>query len=161
MHRVPAKLRDVSLVLGLAIGALASVGCQPYQLTGVIMAGAEPVVMAVSAEDQRLKTFGLEGATVDVTVDPLSMQPRMIGVFSTDRDGRFEIPIDALGAGFLEYELAICCRAEGYQTVYQTIRMPSRKKRLLVVMVAGRDTYEPRRDILKETQKLADELLKE
>ena len=160
MHRVPAKLCNVSLVLPLAIGVLVSVGCQPYQLTGVVMAGAKARVMAVSADDERLAIFGLDGATVDVTVDPSSMQPRMIGVFSTDRDGRFEIPVDALGAGFLEYELAVCCRAEGYQTVYQTIQMPSRRKRLLIVMVAGRDTYEPTKDILEETQKLADELLK-
>ena len=142
------------------MGVLASVGCQPYQLTGVVLAGAEAKVLAVSADDTRLKTFGLDGATVDVTVDPASMQPHMIGVFSTDRDGRFEIPVDALGAGFLEYELAVCCRAEGYQTVYQTIQMPSRRKKLLIVMVAGRDTYEPKKDILEETQKLADELLK-
>jgi len=160
MDRVPAKLRNVCLVWPLAIGVLASIGCQPYQLTGMVTAGAKPEALAVSADDARFKTFGLEGANVEVTIDPLSMQPRVIGVFSTDRDGRFEIPIDALGAGFLEYELAICCRAEGYQTVYQTIQMPSRRKKLLIVMVAGRDTYEPKKDILKETQKLADELLK-
>ena len=160
MHRIHTKLRNVSLALPLAIGVLASVGCQPYQLTGVVMAGAKAKALAVSADDERLKMFGLDGATIEITVDPLSIQPRMIGVFPTDRDGRFEIPVDALGAGFLEYELAVCCQAEGYQTIYQTIKMPSRRERLLILMVAGRDTYEPRRDILEETQKLADELLK-
>ena len=153
------RRRWFGCVLLLATAAWSG-GCSPYQIEGLVVPGAVGEVLLLDDNDQRLRMAGIAGAAVDLTIDPSSMRPKLIGKFATDEDGRFTIPVDALGAGLLEYEVAVTCSAQGHQTVYQTMQMPARRKRLLVVMVPGRDTYRPKNDILKETRKMADELLK-
>lgn len=134
-------------------------GCRPYQIEGLVVIGGVSEVTVVAEGDPRLRARGIEGASVELTVDPKSMRPRRLAAVMTDRDGRFVMPIDELGAGFLEYKLAVRCSIDGYQTAYQTLKLPSRSKSLLITIAAGRDTFQPKTDILRETMDEADGLL--
>ena len=144
---------------GLLLAAAWSLGCSPYQIEGLVVPGGRSEVLVLDEHDQRLTAEGIAGATVALTVDPSSIDPRPIAQVVTDGEGRFVIPIDEFGAGLLEYQVAVCCRVRGYERAYQVLQMPSRRRRLLIVMAAGRDRHGQRMDILRETQDLADDLL--
>lgn len=158
LHQMDSKRFAVGVCLLTCV--VMSGGCGSYQLTGIVIAGEKSEALVLPTNDTRLHAPGIEGATVELAIDPSSMRPRPIPAVVTDSYGRFQIPVEALGAGVLEYELAVCCRAKGYETVYQTIQLPRRGRDVLISMVVGRDTYRPKTDILEETQQLADELLK-
>ena len=144
-------------MLLVAVGAG---GCSPYQIEGLVVPGRTSEVLMLDADDERLDGPGLDGASVELTLEPQSMSPKPMKTVVTDGEGRFVVPVDKLGAGFLEYEVAVYCGSEGFQTAYQTLRLPPRGKRLLITMAVGRDTFQPKTDILQETRDMAEELLK-
>lgn len=136
--------------LGMAL--LALTGCQSYQLQGTVLPGNQSVVLVVAKDDPRLNQRGLDGATLQMTIDPQSLSATMLPMDMTDPDGRFSIPVSQTGAGFLEYQLEVLCRAEGHAPAVRTLPLPAANKRLLIIMAAGADHYKgPSRDIVDQT----------
>lgn len=134
-------------------------GCQSYRLTGAVIEGEAPGVHVVSRSDKRLFQGGVTGARLEFTVDPSSMQPKRLAALATDDTGRFDAPVeDAPGAGMLEYELGVLARANGYQSVWEIIPLPSADKALLIVLRPGKDTFRPPTDLMEETLELGRKL---
>ena len=94
---------------------------------------------------------GVSGASLLVTVDPKSLNAQTLPGDMTDMDGHFAIPVSSPGAGFLEYEIEVLCRAAGFTPAAGTMPLPGGDKRLLIVLSPGVDSYRPRGDILGET----------
>jgi len=150
--------RPVLLVIVLAV--LSCCGCGSYQLAGVIVESTSGSVEVISQSDNRATKQGISGASLELTLDPTSMSPKTIAIVTTDADGRFKVDVDELGAGFLKYRLAILGQAEGYKTHYQEISMPPNGKLLYITLEAGKDQYRPPSDLLHDTLKIGNDLLK-
>jgi hypothetical protein len=142
-----------------ALGSALS-GCATYELQGVVVEGATPGVFVVSSDDAKLKEMGLVNAAVDVTLDPLSLGGRRLGVVHTDERGRFSVPIGDVGAGWMEYDVAVFSRMAGFAPTYDTLRLPSFGRRLVVVMAPGADR-DPRPEDIRDEARRAEELMRQ
>jgi hypothetical protein len=111
-------------------------------------------VAVVSDDDPRLNQQGVEGADVQVVIDPESLNRKILPEVQTDSTGRFAIPVGEPGAGFLEYQALVAAHAPGYRLATETIPLPPADKRLLITLPTGKDTYRPQDDILGETLKM-------
>ena len=109
--------------------------------------------------DKHLRRTGLGGAYLELTLDPSSLSPLVMGTVMTDERGRFKKKIDQTGAGLLEYELGLLCRSPGHRSLYQTMPLPGSKKWMLIVLAPGRDTTTGPRDLLEETLRMAEPYL--
>jgi len=117
--------------------------------------------MLVDHDDPRLNELGLEGAVIELTLDPASLRPRPLGAGQTDDMGRFDIPIDQAGVGVLDYQLGILCRLDGHRPVWQVVPIPPAKRRLLIMMVRGPDRRSRTGDGLNEMLKMQQRHLNE
>lgn len=145
----------------IAAAAAALAGCSPYQLEGVVVEGPRPGVAVVDASDPRLRRNVIEDAVLQFTLDPERIRPKRLPPAISDTEGRFAVSVEEAGAGLLEYEVSVVARKPGYQATTQTLPLPGNKKRLLIVMTPGRDTYRPAEDIVEETMRLGDEWMRE
>lgn len=148
---------------GVALCGLLLTGCmQGYELRGRVVEGAAPGVRVVGQGDSGLtagRSDGVAGARVSGVLDPDSLRPTTLSTVATDEQGWFSLPIDALGAGSLIYEVRLLVRRDGNRFVEQTIRVPGRHRRVLVTLMPGEDTYRARPGILEETLKLSEPYL--
>ena len=153
--------RAVSVVVAcVVLLSLVMTGCSPYQLQGRIVEGKTPQVLVVNANDKRLSAEPLEGASIELTLDPSSISPQRLGKVVSDENGDFVMPEDAMGAGsFQEYDLGILITAPKHRNIWQTLKLPSAKKRLLVIMATGSAGPPPPQDILKESLQLKDRFM--
>jgi hypothetical protein len=149
-------LRALALAGAPAGLALLLVGCAGYRLQGRVVPGPEPAVFVLKAGDRQLDQPGLAGAMVEATLDPSSLSPKRVGTAITDSDGDFELPVDAVGAGVLEYELGLLARNQDSTTLWQTLDLPPGSRRLLIVLRPGPPGKAgPPPDILEETLEMA------
>ncbi|MCC6581294.1 MAG: hypothetical protein IT440_12735 [Phycisphaeraceae bacterium] len=145
---------------GAAWSLMTLAGCSPMELRGTVIEGDPSGVQVVSANDPRLRQHGVSGVNIEATLDPDSLRPQRLGAQTTDSAGQFVLPIDVMGAGsFQMYELGLLCTARGYRDVWQSINLPDRSRRLLIIMAPGRGGNRPLTDILDETMKMKDDLL--
>ncbi len=128
-------------------------GCA-YVLEGRVIQGGHGAVVVTEPDNPNFEQRGLGDVTIELTLDPGSISPRSLGTQLTDGEGRFRFPIDAAGAGVLEYELGVLCRSKGYQTLYQTLPMPPKSRRLLIVMAPGSVPPSEAEDVIGETLRL-------
>ena len=138
----------------LALALLPIAGCATYELRGVVVVGKNASLIVVDEDDARLKQPGIEGADVQVVIDPQSLNRTILPEGQTDSAGRFAIPVKETGAGFLEYQAMVATHAPGHRLVTETIPLPPANKRLLITLPTGRDTYRPQDDILNETLRM-------
>lgn len=155
-----SRMRPHAVLLLASLGASALAGCAGHQVRGVVVEGQTPGIVVVGKNDSRLQHDGLSGARIELTIDPRSMKPKQLAPTSTDEQGRFEAEVKQPGAGVLEYELFVVARCAGYQSAVQQMPLPGGDKRLLIVLAPGRDTYKADTNILDETMKVGNEMLK-
>ncbi len=148
MSRITTPLR----LLSLAVLLLTLPACSTYKLQGTTIIGNRAGVFIVDADDPRLRGDIVDDSTVEVTIDASSLRPKPLPLTPTDDKGKFELEIDEPGAGVLEYTAGILARAPKFQHVYQEVKLPSAGKRVLIVMTPGRDTYQPKEDLYKESE---------
>jgi hypothetical protein len=142
----------------LALAALLLAGCD-YELQGVVVTGAVPEVRVVSRDDPRLQQGGLVHAQVVGTIDPESLNAERLRAVVTDEQGRFTLPVDATGAGMLEYKLGLFVRHTGFSPTEDTIDLPPSRKRLLIVLSPGEDKQPPpSRDITDDALKAQEQM---
>ena len=113
--------------------------CAAYEMEGRVVEGNLPQAVNVGKSDPRLALDPLPGTTIQLVIDPDGMDPKLIGPALSGDDGRFVIPIDETGAGFLNYDLRVIARRTGHAPVDAQLRMPRKGKRLLIVMPPGPD----------------------
>lgn len=135
-------------------------GCETYQLQGVVVSGKVQKIEVVDKDDERLNRMGIPDAAVSGILDPREMRPQLLQQAVTDEKGRFAIPIDAQGAGFLEYDVNVVGQAAGFAATNKTIQVPGRDKRVLITLVPGRDSYQSPHDVLKETLQMKEQLMR-
>ena len=151
MRAWTATLKPRLGLLLLACFGLVLTGCGGYALQGRVIEGPQPAVLVVSKNDSRLKQPGIGGASLMLTIDPDSLNAKMLPMDMADDQGWFATPVDVTGAGLLEYDVQVVCRAAGYTAAARTLPLPAGHKRLLIVLPAGADRYKPQGDILQET----------
>ena len=130
-------------VLAGLCGVLALGGCATGKVQGRVVEGPYPAVMIVDRDDARLQgdatrgEAGVSRAAIEFVLDPGTLRARRVGYDQSNRDGWFTIDVDAFGAGFLEYDVQVYARHAGYAPTIERVRVPSSRKRLLVVMTPG------------------------
>lgn len=127
-----------------AFGAAATLaclcgGCGAYELQGAVVLGDISYIALVDESDPRLTGDGVAGVQVMLETDPSSLNREVVGTAVSGPDGSFTIPVDEIGAGFLEYEVAVRARAPGYLSTEQWFRLPPSRKRVLVSLAPGQD----------------------
>jgi hypothetical protein len=107
--------------------------CTTNAIRGVVVRGETSRITVVNNDDKRLEQPGLEGAAVDMVIDPESIDPKHLQTAITDERGHFEAPISEAGAGG--------------------------NKTLLITLAPGHDSIAPPRDILRDTIKTGERLM--
>ncbi|TVQ59984.1 MAG: hypothetical protein EA379_09320 [Phycisphaerales bacterium] len=132
------------VVFAVVLAASLLGGCSTYKLQGRIVDGQVSYISVVDASDPRLVGgYGLEGATLELWTDPDRINRKRVAQGVSDGDGYFELPVDEIGAGLLEYDVGLNVRRHGYAGTQQTFRLPPQRRRVLVVLRRGdgpRDT---------------------
>ena len=142
--------RTLLMLCGLSVSLLTGCGGGAV-MRGKVVSGPQSMVMVVTEDDPRLAGPGLDGVTIQLTLDPRSLGRKPLGNGATYNDGTFAIPINEFGAGLLEYEVGVLARLEGRQYAEGYFKLPPSSQRVLIIMAKGQDTYrefeDPRKDI--------------
>lgn len=145
----------IPLLLLSAITLLLLPGCGgSYAIRGKVIQGPMPMIAVVSSSDPRLSEDDPSGAgaVIEGIFEPENrIDRRSLGRVVAGPDGAFALPVDALGAGFLQYEAALIVRREGFQGAMETIALPNRRQRVLIVLPRGRDTLRVPENYLDQT----------
>ncbi len=126
------------LVLASLLGA-----CGSYELQGRVVRGPSPLVATVDPDDPRFEGPGVPVASIQLSLDPRSLNRKLLPGGYADADGWFAIPIDEFGAGLLEYDLEVVARKQGLNSAIGIVRLPGSSQRLLIVLGPGPDRYRP------------------
>ena len=133
---------------------LTAVGCSGYAIEGRVVRGSVATIQVVSKNDRRLTESNPTGggALIQAVFEPETpSDTRSLGQFTTDGQGWFSIPVDAFGAGTLEYEAQLVARREGHQGVMAKIDLPGRGQRVLITLPLGKDTLVVPESFLNQT----------
>jgi len=144
--------------LALCLTLLLIVGCERYQMRGVVLEGAISTIRVVELDDPRLQDgYPLPLATVDGTLDADRLSRQPLPRCYTEVDGSFAVPVDEAGAGYLDYYVRVIVQKPGYDSAVQDLRVPGPKQRLLVTLSRGPDQYKPDpEDIVDETLRMGE-----
>lgn len=158
MHKRVMTIAALSLLL-LLLPACAST----YELRGRVIEGSVSTVVVVNQNDPRLtdgQSFGLTGAAIDATLDPQNLNRKHLPQTVSMGNGEFSMPVDATGAGFLEYDVEVLVQLPGHAPAINTFRLPGRSKRLLVILAPGDGAARRSGDrFLDETLKMGEQYL--
>ena len=152
MKSLTRSIAALALLLPLVM-----TGCESYSMRGHVIRGDVSYVEIVEADDTRLEGRGLGGVRVGAHLDPGRLNRKFLGSTVTGADGSFELPVDEIGAGFLEYDISVVAYKKGYMGAEQFFRMPPASKRLLVILAPGDDTsppsFSPRESLFDEADR--------
>ena len=139
---VDARSRSNLPPIAIALSALVLLlsGCQSYQLRGKVVSGAQSQIKIVSKDHPRLHQRGIEDVRITVTLDPQSLDNKQVASGHSSKQGSFSLPVEALGAGFLEHVVMVAAVKEQKKTAKRILQLPGRNKRLLIVLTDGRST---------------------
>lgn len=149
-------------VVGLL--CLVLVGCSPYQLRGIVVAGDTAGVEVVKKNDPRLATAGpgVPGVSLDVLLDPERLSPEQIGRGDTNGEGGFALTIDEPGAGLLMLDIELKASRQGYTTVAERFVLPGGGQRVIVTLKRGKDRRQLETgNVLEETLRDAEPYLRD
>ena len=141
------NLRAASLLIALSVG-----GCGPYALNGKAVAGNQPGIRFTDPDDASLLAPGIPNATYQLTLDPRSLNRKVIARGAAGYDGALSIPIHEPGAGFLEHEVELVVRHEGYDSAVSRFILPRRGTIVRVTLAPGPDRYRPPDDPLRDAE---------
>ena len=145
----------VRIIIGaLALGAAGGVaGCGGYVMQGRVVRGDLSYVQVVDADDPRLKGPGLGNVSLRLMMEPNSAGRKVAGETVSGGAGEFSIPVDKIGAGYFEYDVALGARRRGYETAEGYFRLPKSGKRILVTLTPGASTeglFNDGHDLMKQ-----------
>jgi hypothetical protein len=123
-------------IMALCLAALA--GCRTYVLQGTVVRSDVPEMAFVTPDDPRLTEPGVSNVRISIERDPDKLSREMVGTALSDSRGRFTIPVDRFGAGWMDEVWMIRAFRQGYQTVVSRQRLSIYDdQRLLILMPAG------------------------
>jgi hypothetical protein len=151
-------------MLALLLFTVMLAGCSSYAIQGRVVRGSTASIQIVDKNDRRLTednpTGG--GAVVKGILEPNTpSEMQSLGQVVTDGQGNFAIPVDAPGAGFLEYEATLIARREGHRGAMTTIDLPRSRQRVLITLPLGPDTLRVPKGFLDEALEDAKPYLEE
>ena len=114
-------------------------GCSTYTLHGNVTYGQISDMELVDPSDRRLSDPPLTSVRITVQRDPDKLSRRIAGTDVSDVRGRFVIPLDEFGAGWMEEEWLIRASKPGFKTATSILRLDAntRGKRLLIILGPG------------------------
>ncbi len=123
----------------LVIFAMAAPGCSGYQLQGKVVEGSVSEMAFVAAGDPRLAEPGLRNVRLTVRRDPGSLGRRLVASQLSGADGRFVIPLNEFGSGWMQEEWLIRATKQGFQmaSLLEELEWSYREMRLLVILAPG------------------------
>jgi hypothetical protein len=122
----------------LLLGLLATAGCSTYVIKGAVITGSVSDISFVDPNDARLREPPLANVRITVQRDPDSLSRRIVGTDLSDAHGRFVVPIDEFGAGWMEETWLIRATKPGFKTASWMQPLDRDKsKQLLVIMAPG------------------------
>ncbi len=121
-------------VLGLLLG-----GCGGYSLKGRVVSGDVSYVAVVDKDDPRLDWPAVEGAQVDLIVEPSDLNRERMNPQFSGADGAVRVPVKKVGAGLIKFEVSVSARRSGFRSSHGVFDLPKKSRRLLVVMAPGDD----------------------
>ena len=150
------------LMLVWSLAGLGLVGCAGYRLQGQVVQGMGSSVRVVADKEDRSGDDGKDtttgafgsvvaGAQVTLVLDPSRASREVVAQGVTDPDGRFDLPVDLPGVGFLMHDLQLIVQRKGFVGVQQSIEPPGADERLYVELEAGRDGLGDTRSFLEQT----------
>lgn len=150
--------------LPLLLVSLILVGCSSYAIQGRVLRGSSASIQIVDKNDSRFTednpTGG--GAVIQGILEPNTpSEKQSLGQVVTDGQGRFSMPVNAAGSGFLEYEATLIARREGHQGTMRTIMLPRSGQRVLITLPLGADTLRVPKRLLDEVMRDAKPYLKD
>ena len=128
--------RGMVCVVG-ALCALVLGGCGSYELKGRVVRGDVSWAGVVDKDDPRLQEAGVAGVQISLVTDPMKINRERVSGSLSDNAGDFALPVDEPGAGFLIYDVGAYASKPGYLDAEGFFRLPSKDKRLLIVMHPG------------------------
>lgn len=123
---------------------LFGVGCSSaYTLRGKVISGNISFATVVADSDDRMEGPGIGGVSIRLVSDPDKLKREILGETVTGPDGTFAIPFQRVGAGMMLYDVGLSARRDGFApTVSSNFRLPPESKRMLILLVPGRDDYQ-------------------
>lgn len=140
----------------MACIAMTAAGCSDvYMMRGRVVEGPITSVTVVRDTDPRLAGPGIADAMLSFTLEPRGVDRESLGVTASDEAGAFQLPVDRLLAGFLEYKVEVIADADQFQSAVEVVDMPPANKRILVTLAPGRRAV---RGIGNDLQQVDDDL---
>jgi len=124
--------------IALVLFSLCSTACT-YKLHGRVIQGDTSYIAVVDKSDPRLNEHGIEGVRLHVQLDPGKLNRKTVCREVSSTDGAFTLPVDEIGAGFLEYDVGVFARRSGFSPAEGSFRLPPGNKRVIIVMTRGED----------------------
>lgn len=129
-------------IIALCVSALT--GCRTYVLQGTVVRSDVADMAFVASDDPRLSGTGVGNVRITIERDPDKLSREMIGTTLSDDRGRFSMPVDKFGAGWMDEEWMIRAFRQGYRTVVSRQRLSIYEdRRLLILMPAGQSEAPP------------------
>jgi hypothetical protein len=124
----------------LALVVIAAMcGACSYSLKGRVIEGEASYVAVVDETDPRLNDRGLSGVRLHLQMDPGKLSRETLHRDVSSGEGTFELPVDEIGAGFMDYDVGLFARRAGYTPAEGSFRLPPKSKRILIVLARGQD----------------------
>ena len=114
-------------------------GCSTYTLYGNVIYGEISDMELVDPEDRRLSDPPLTSVRITLQRDPDKLSRRIAGTDVSDVRGRFVIPLDEFGAGWMEEKWLVRASKPGFKTATSVLRLDAntKGKKLLIILGAG------------------------
>jgi hypothetical protein len=121
------------------IGLAAAAGCSTYTIKGTVVSGDKNHMTFVAVEDPRLREPPLNNVRLTVQRDPDKLSRKLVGTDLSDAYGRFTIPIDEFGTGWMDEKWLIRATKDGFETTSAKYELTAdrKKMKLLVIMRPG------------------------
>ena len=154
-----SRFLDTLIACALLIAALPLTACNSgesgYHLKGKVVRGSQSVIMIVDQDDERLNFPAIGGASLHLQQDPGRLQRETLATGVSGPDGTFSMKVDRFGAGWLEYDVGLFVRRDGFTPAELPFRLPDKSRRVLVMMGegVGRDLSDDEEDLYGEAKR--------
>ncbi len=121
-------------------------GCKTYVLQGTVVQAEIAAMTLVDPGDARLAGPPLANVRISVERDPDKLAREMVGTSLSDTRGRFVIPLDQFGAGWMDEQWLIRAFKQGYETTSTQLRLNMYEDQRLLIMMPPGVSWKPSED---------------
>ncbi len=154
------RLVNILIACAILVTALSQTACSSgesgYHLKGKVVRGSESVILIVEEGDERMNFPAIAGAALHLQLDPGRLQAETLSTDTSRSDGTFSMKVDKFGAGWLQHDVGLFVRRDGFVPAELPFRLPSKSYRVLVMMTEGfgrRDLGDTSEDLYGEAKR--------